>query len=508
MPARAAPARVTTRWLLGDQLGPHFLEDFPDEQGRAVLMIESRRVFARKAFHRQKAHLVLSAMRHRATELGRRVTYARVDRYRDALAEVEGVLQVVQPTSRAAVGFVGDLATDREIERLPARGYVTSRADFAAWAESRGRRRLLMEDFYRDARRRHGVLMDGAEPVGGRWNLDAENREPPPTDQPTLGVPEPAWPREDDIDAEVREDLDRWEREGDVRFIGTDGPRRFAATRTEALAALEDFVTQRLPRFGPYEDAVLTGDSWMAHSLLSAPLNLGLLDPLEVVEAAEHAYRRGEVPLQSAEGFVRQVMGWRDYVWHLYWHLGEDYRHANRLNARRHLPDWWLGLDGDATDAACLSHTLNEIRDHGWVHHIPRLMILGNYAAQRGWRPDELTDWYHRAFVDGYDWVMVPNVVGMSQHADLGVMATKPYVAGGAYINRMTDHCGRCRFDPGTRVGENACPFTAGYWWYLHRNRERLEGNQRMTRSLGGLDRLRDLEALVVQENGRGSDAP
>ena len=215
-----------------------------------------------------------------------------------------------------------------------------------------------------------------------------------------------------------------------------------------------------------------------------------------------------QVIVQSAEGFVRQVMGWRDYVWHLYWHLGEDYRHANRLNARRHLPDWWLGLDGDATDAACLSHTLNEIRDHGWVHHIPRLMILGNYAAQRGWRPDELTDWYHRAFVDGYDWVMVPNVVGMSQHADLGVMATKPYVAGGAYINRMTDHCGRCRFDPGTRVGENACPFTAGYWWYLHRNRERLEGNQRMTRSLGGLDRLRDLEALVVQENERGSDAP
>ena len=220
MPGRAAPAPVTTRWLFGDQLGPHFLDD---HQG-PVLLVESRRVFARKAFHRQKAHLVLSAMRHRAAELGRRVTYARVDRYRDALAEVEGVLQVVQPTSRAAVGFVGDLAADHEIERLPARGYVTSRADFAAWAESRGRRRLLMEDFYRDARRRHGVLMDGAEPVGGRWNLDAENREPPPTDQATLGVPEPAWPREDDIDAEVREDLDRWERDGEVSFIGRDGP--------------------------------------------------------------------------------------------------------------------------------------------------------------------------------------------------------------------------------------------------------------------------------------------
>jgi deoxyribodipyrimidine photolyase-related protein len=252
----------------------------------------------------------------------------------------------------------------------------------------------------------------------------------------------------------------------------------------------------------------MTGDPWMAHSLLSAPMNLGLLDPLEVVEAAEHAYRRGKVPLQSAEGFVRQVMGWRDDVWHLYWHFGDDYRHANRLGARRRLPDWWRDLDGDATDAACLAHTLNEVRDHGWVHHIPRLMVLGNYAAQRGWRPDELTDWFHRAFVDSYDWVMVPNVVGMSQHADAGVMATKPYVSGGAYLNRMTDHCGSCRFDPGTRVGETACPFTAGHWWYLNRNRERLEGNQRMTRALGGLDRLGDLDALVSQEERRGSDPP
>jgi deoxyribodipyrimidine photolyase-related protein len=163
----------------------------------------------------------------------------------------------------------------------------------------------------------------------------------------------------------------------------------------------------------------------------------------------------------------------------------------------------------DATEAACLRHTLAEVRDHGWEHHIPRLMILGGYAAQRGWRPaDELTDWFHRAFVDGYDWVMVPNVVGMSQHADGGVMATKPYLSGGIYLDRMTDHCGGCRLDPRSRVGEDACPFTAGYWWYLHRNRERLAGNQRMSRALGGLDRMRDLDALVAREDRRGSDPP
>ncbi|HYQ32494.1 MAG TPA: cryptochrome/photolyase family protein, partial [Lapillicoccus sp.] len=219
----------------GDQLGPHFLDDHDG----GVLLVESRRVFARTSFHRQKAHLVLSAMRHRAAELGELCRYARVDRYRDALAEVDGPLQVIQPTSRAAVTLVGALAEEREVARLPARGYVTTREDFTTWAASRGRRRLLMEDFYRDpAAAGHGVLMDGAEPTGGRWNLDAENREPPPKGRATLGVEAPRWPTEDDIDAEVRDDLDRWGRDGDVTFIGADGPRRFAATRAEALAAL------------------------------------------------------------------------------------------------------------------------------------------------------------------------------------------------------------------------------------------------------------------------------
>ncbi|WP_295699745.1 cryptochrome/photolyase family protein [Lapillicoccus sp.] len=508
MPRRPPPdegnAAQPTRWLFGDQLGPHFLDDHEGP----VLLIESRRVFARRRFHRQKAHLVLSAMRHRAAELGDRATIASAATYREALDTVSGPLEVIQPTSRAAVDLVRRLAEERDIERLPARGFSTTRAEFDTWANSRGTKRLLMEDFYRDARRRHDVLMDGADPAGGSWNYDHENREPPPKGATTLGVAEPRWPQEDEIDAQVRADLDAWEADGDVTFLGVDGPRKFAATRAEALAVLDDFVEHRLPVFGPHEDAVLEGDDWMAHSLLSAPFNLGLLDPAEVVERAEAAYRSGAVPLASAEGFIRQVMGWRDYIWHLYWHLGEDYRHANHLSARRHLPDWFAGLDAEATDARCLSQALVGIRDHGWVHHIPRLMILGNYALQRGWRPDEVTDWFHRAFVDGYDWVMVPNVVGMSQHADGGVLATKPYAAGGAYINRMTDHCGSCRFNPKIRVGDDACPFTAGYWAFLERNREKLAGNHRMAQPLHGLDRLKDLEAVVAQEAKRGSDPP
>ncbi|WP_420120578.1 cryptochrome/photolyase family protein [Nakamurella sp.] len=505
-------ASSPTRWLFGDHLGPHFL----DADDQPVLLVESRRAFVRRRFHRQKAHLVLSAIRHRAAELGERCDFRQVGGYAEALdgRASGGPLSVCHPTTRAALAFV---RARPEVQVLPARGFATGMDEFAAWTEGRGARRLLMEDHYRAARRRLDVLMDGDEPAGGRWNFDEENREPPPK-RPgrratagtphTLGVPEPWWPEEDEIDEQVRADLDRWARDGDVAFIGRDGPRRFAATRAEALRVLDRFVAERLPFFGRYEDAMLADDAWMAHSLLSAPLNLGLLDPIEVVQRIEQAYRDGAVSIAAAEGAVRQIIGWRDYVWHLYWHLGADYPAGNALRARRALPDWFAELDADAVQARCLSGVLADLRDHGWVHHIPRLMVLGNWALQRGWRPDEVTDWFHRAFVDGYEWVMVANVVGMSQFADGGRITTKPYAAGGAYINRMSDYCGPCRYRPTVRVGEDACPFTAGYWNFLHRHRADLEGNHRMVQAVRGLDRLADLEPLLDQERRRGSAAP
>lgn len=486
---------MATRWLFGDQLGPHFLDDTDTE----VLLIESIAVLRRRAFHRQKAHLVLSAMRHRAAELGERCTYVRSETYRAGLDDVTGPLEVVQPTSWAALRLVDRLADERDVDRLPARGFSAARAEFTAWADGRGRKRLLMEDFYRDNRRRLGVLMDGADPVGGRWNFDAENREPPPRGRRTLGLPEPVWPVEDDIDAAVRDDLDRLDADG-VQFLGQDGPRLFAATREEALAALADFVEHRLPDFGRYEDAIMSQDRWMAHSLLSVPLNLGLLEPVEVVRAAETAYHDGAAPLAAVEGFVRQVIGWRDYIWHLYWYLGEDYRTHNRLNQRRSIDDWFAGLDPAGTDAACVRSALTSVRETGWTHHIPRLMVLGSYALQHRWKPQQVTDWFHRAFVDGYDWVMVPNVVGMSQHADGGILATKPYASGGAYIDKMSDHCGGCRFDPKKRVGEDACPFTGGYWRFLHRHREEFAANPRMGQMVRGLDRLKDLDQVLAEE--------
>jgi (6-4)DNA photolyase len=479
----------TRRWLFADQLGPHFL----DSPGQPVLLVESKAVFRRRAFHRQKAHLILSALRHRA--LDDRVRLVRAETYREA---VTGPVTVCHPTSRKARDLVGRLPG---VEMLPPRGFVTAPADFVAWANDHPG--LRMEDFYRDARRRHGILMDGAEPAGGAWNLDAENRQPPPRGAERLGVPAPPAIVEDEIDEQVRADLDRWQREDGITFVGADGPRLFPATRAEALARLDHFVEHRLATFGPYEDAMLAGDPFMAHSMLSAPLNLGLLDPLEVVERAEAAYRAGRAPLAGVEGFVRQIIGWRDFVWHLYWYFEPGYRASNELHADRELPAWFATLDADAVEARCLSDVLAGVRDRGWVHHIPRLMVLGNYAMQRGWRPAAMADWFHRCFVDGYEWVMTANVIGMSQYADAGRMSTKPYASGGAYINRMSDYCGGCRYDPKVRVGDDACPYTAGYWAFIARHEKTLAANHRMRQPVRGLHRLTDLDALLEQEENR-----
>jgi deoxyribodipyrimidine photolyase-related protein len=488
---------VLRRWLFADQLGPHFL----DSDRQQVLLVESKAVFRRKAFHRQKAHLVLSALRHRADELGGRVLFVQADTYREALRTVGEQLEVAHPTSRRARDFV---RSQPKVKMLPPRGFVTEPGEFAHWAK--GRKKLVMEDFYRYARRLHGILMDGEQPVGGRWNFDEENRLPPPKSG-SLDVPAPPMPQEDEIDEAVRADLHRWEAEG-IEFVGEDGPRIFPVTHAEATARLDHFLAHRLAAFGPYEDAMLAADPWMSHSLLSVSLNLGLLDPLDAARAAAARYTENKAPLSSVEGFVRQVIGWRDWVWHLYWYLGDEYRQQNELHARGKLPKWFRELHAGKVKARCLSDALAGVRDRAWVHHIPRLMVLGNFAMQRGWHPAEMADWFHRSFADGYEWVMTANVIGMSQYADLGTITTKPYAAGGAYINRMSDYCRGCPYDPKRRTGEDACPFTAGYWAFLAHNRDQLSGNRRLAQPLRQLDRLDDLPAVLAQHESQGSSAP
>jgi len=491
------------RFLTPDQLGPHF------DDGGPILVVDNRGIFKRRPFHRQKAHLILSALHHRIAEWGDRVEWHQAQSYREILRGRD--IEVINPTSYGLRAMVRELSQSAEVNVLSSRGFVTSEEQFARWAEGRTPRQMLLESFYRDVRVREGYLMvpdpsesSGLAPEGGAFNFDHDNRQPPPKGQTTLGLPEPQWPREDEIDQWVREELDRMEAAGEATFLGDDGPRLFAATRAEAEQALQDRSDHRLSDFGPFEDAAMPEDWSTAHSLLSVPMNLGLLDPREVIEAAIDRYHRGEAPLNSVEGFVRQIAGWRDWVWHLYWHLGEDYvEQSNYFGHDVELPTEMARLDPEGVSSACVKHVLSEVRQRGWTHHINRLMVLGNHALQRRIHPKQLNDWFVDAFVDGTPWVMPANVVGMSQHADGGIVATKPYLSGGAYLKKMTQYCQGCPFRPDVRVGENACPFTAGYWAFLHDNREVLRSNHRMFKPLAGLSRLSDLEQVVTQEHSR-----
>ncbi len=480
-----APGR--TVWVLGDQLnrGIASLRD-ADPATTRVLMVTAEAKRASKRFHRQRLHLVAGAMSAFAAEL--RAEGFAVDE-RTAPTFAEGLAAHRRAHSPGAVSAMEPMSWDgrRMLERLGvdlvrSDQFLCHYEDFAAWADGRGDRRLRMEDFYREQRRRLGYLMDGDEPAGGRWNLDADNREPPPRDGR-------AWPRP----VRSRDDDAAGDPPLPPRAFGAPPDGTWALTRRGALARLRAFVTQGLPRFGTHQDAMLDGEWHLAHSLLSPYMNLGMLHPREVADAVEAAYRAGDVPLASAEGFMRQVIGWREYVWGVYWREAPRLRRANGLGAERPLPPLFTGA---GTAMRCVASALDGVEEHAYAHHIQRLMVLGNLALLTGVRPPEMVDWMWGAFIDGAEWVMLPNVVGMALHADGGRMMTKPYAAGGAYIDRMSDHCGRCRFDPRRRTGDDACPFTTLYWDFLARHEERFARNPRISRQVRGLGRLADLPAV------------
>lgn len=365
--------------------------------------------------------------------------------------------------------------------------------EFAEWSEPR--KSFKMEDFYRWQRTRLGILMDpigngsdAAEPAGGRWNFDHDNREPPPKDGRS-------WPQItrfelDDIDRAVIDEFGIDKQSDQLWGAGPQGT--WPVTRTQALVRLDEFVATGLGPFGPHEDAMIAAEWKLAHSVLASSMNLGLLHPLEIAEAAEVAYRNGDAPINSVEGFVRQVIGWREYVWCVYWLWMPDYRHRNQLDANRAVPPAFSGTS--STNMACVASVMSHVDEHGYAHHIERLMVLGNLALTSGVDPQAMTDWMWASFVDGAEWVMLPNVVGMALHADGGMMATKPYASGGAYINKMGDSCKGCRYNPKKRTGEDACPFTTLYWDFLARNADAFAGNHRMGQQLAGMRRLSDLE--------------
>jgi deoxyribodipyrimidine photolyase-related protein len=505
-----ATGALPTVWVFGDQLNRRIGALRDREPGDCrVLLVESELKITSKRWHRQRLHLVLSAMRHFAAELhaegfevDHRQATSFVEGYTDHCAdfEVERLI-VMEPMSWDVTQLLGRLSGvdsggkgDTAFEVLRNDQFFCHYDEFAEWASNR--KSFKMEDFYRWQRGRFGVLMDGPAPAGGKWNYDHDNRERPPKD----GRSWPAITRFelDDIDAEVISMIDALgdgTSDGDAGNVWGSGPAgTWPVTREQALTRLDEFLATGLEPFGPHEDAMLGAEWKLAHSVLSSCMNLGLLHATEVVEAAEAAFRERDLPLNSVEGFVRQVLGWREYVWCVYWRWMPGYRSRNHLGASRQVPPAFTGQA--STEMRCVSNAMQHLDDHGYTHHIERLMVFGNLALTSGVDPWAMTEWMWASFVDGAEWVMLPNVIGMALHADGGMMATKPYASGGAYINKMSDSCKGCRFDPKKRTGDDACPFTTLYWNFLARNADSFSNNHRMGQQLAGMRRLSDLDAV------------
>ena len=389
------------------------------------------------------------------------------------------VLQSLREACTAA-GVALDLRPDRH--------FLCSAEQFAAHA--RGRKQLRMEYFYREMRRRHHVLMDGDQPAGGDWNYDAENRDGFGPHGPGF-VPAPTRFEPDAITRAVIDEVQS-------RFA--DHPGRldafgWAVTREQALQVLADFIQHRLEHFGRWQDAMWEGEPWLYHAHIAAALNLKLLDPREVIAAAESAWREGRAPLPAVEGFIRQILGWREYVRGIYWQQMPGYGDLNELGAQGELPAWYWTGD---VPMRCLSDAIGQTLEHGYAHHIQRLMGTGLYALMLGVAPQQVHRWYLAVYVDAVEWVELPNTLGMSQYADGGVMASKPYVATGKYIQRMGDHCRRCRFDPAQRTGPKACPYTTLYWDFLMRHETRFAAHPRMALQVKNVQRLQPPEREAI----------
>lgn len=439
--------------------------------------------------HPKKIAFVLSAMRHFALELSRSgwtVRYVKLDDPQNTaslVGEIERARHALG-VEKAVVTEPGEyrlskaFAACSELDILPDDRFVASHREFRQWAD--GRKQLRMEYFYREMRRKTGLLMSGDAPEGGKWNYDTENRKPARAD---LFMPRPKQVAPDDISADV---LDLVETHFSDHF-GTLRPFWYAVTRDAALEALEHFVQVALPQFGDYQDAMLTDEPFLYHSVLAQYLNAGLLLPLEICHRVERAYYEGHVPLNAAEGYIRQIIGWREFVRGIYWMQMPGYTEMNYLNAKRSLPSfYWTG----ETDMACMAQAISQTRDEAYAHHIQRLMVTGNFALLAGIDPAEVHEWYLAVYADAYEWVEAPNVIGMSQFADGGLLGSKPYAASGNYINKMSDHCGGCRYDVKQKTGNGACPFNPLYWDFLVRNADKLRANPRLGHPYRTWDRM------------------
>jgi len=470
--------------ILGDQLSLDLgALDGIDPADAVLLMMEVAEETTYVRHHKQKIAYILSAMRHHAaalTDAGWTVEYVALDHPDNTGSFTGEVARAVarHDPARIIVTEAGEWRVAAMLDGWqtlfgipvairPDTRFIATHAEFENWAN---RPDLTMEWFYRLMRTRTGILMDGRKPAGDRWNFDKDNRKPAQVD---LLMPRPLAFAPDAITRDVLALVaDRF-----PDHPGSLGGFDWAVTAADAEAQADQFFAHALADFGPYEDAMLTGERHLWHSILSPYINAGLLDPLDLCRRAEAEYRAGRVPLQSAEGYVRQILGWREYMRGIYWREGPDYVHRNHLNHTRALPRWYWTGD---TDMHCLKESIGQTLATAHAHHIQRLMVTGNFALLIGADPHAVHLWYLEVYLDAYEWVELPNTLGMSQFGDGGLVGSKPYISSGAYIDRMSDYCRDCRYDVRSRIGENACPFNALYWDFLARHEDRLRSNPRL----------------------------
>jgi len=493
--------------VLGDQLSI----DNPalagiDRERDGIVMIEAAGEATQVWSHQARITLFLSAMRHFAELLRQQslpLDYISIDDRPGGgttlAARLRAAIAAHRP-QQVVVCEPGEYRVQQDIERTCREAgvaleirrdshFLCSREEFTAWA--RGRRELRMEYFYREMRRRHGVLMENGEPAGGRWNFDAENRAGFPKSGPAA-LPQAPQFAPDAITGDVITMVRRLfpQHPGSLADFG------WPVTRADALSALADFVACRLPRFGMHQDAMWAGMPFGWHSLLSAALNLKLLDPREVIAAAVTAWRDGHAPLPAVEGFVRQILGWREFIRGAYWLEMPGLLEANHFGHQRPLPAWyWTGDTG----MNCMRETIGQTLRHGYAHHIQRLMVTGNFALLAGIAPRAVHEWYLAVYVDAVEWAELPNTAGMALYANGGRFTSKPYVASGAYISRMSNYCAGCRYDPKIRTGAGACPFTALYWNFLDRHEAVFARNPRTALMARNVARLTAAERTAIR---------
>lgn len=496
----------TLRIILWDQLSLNIssLKDV-DIQHDVIFMCETREECTYVKHHKKKLVLLLSAMRHFADELlskGYKVEYVRLDDEQNTnsiVNEIKRVNAKLNPKS-ISITWPGEyrLLTllqnlqneiDTKLNILEDDRFLASRQEFKSWAKDR--KALRMEFFYREMRIKYSILMQNGKPVGGKWNYDAENRHFP---KESLSIPNYYRNKVDDITQEVMYLVASHFKDhfGDVDSF------HYAVTRSQALSALDIFINDRLKRFGDYQDVMMQNQPWLFHSGISFYLNIGLLDPLECITKVEKCYQRGEVPLSSAEGFIRQILGWREFIHGLYWLKMPDYKKSNFLNATKQLPEFYWTAD---TKMNCIKQCVTETRQNAYAHHIQRLMVLGNFALLTGVDPSAMNEWYLIVYADAHEWVELPNVTGMILFADGGYLASKPYAASGAYINKMSNYCQSCVYKVKEKNGKDACPFNYLYWDFLIRHHEQLKNNQRLGMAYSSLSRMDSSKIKQIQED-------